>query len=148
MPNGQVGLAMPQLVVAAPVVYAQPVVYSQPVVEASVMVPDNYVMVDGEYVGLVGDQYFYLGGGGVWLACDSVRLERFHGWERSHPDWREHAIRNDRFRRDAHGQEQPRHDDQHGAQGHGDQHVQPGHGAPAKAAPKAVQKRKDEKDAH
>jgi hypothetical protein len=111
---------MPQVVVAPPVVYEPPVVVEP------VMVPDSYVMVDGEYVGLVGDQYFYLGGGGVWLVCDPVRLERFHGWERDHPDWREHAVRNDRFRKDAHG------------------HVQPmGHGGPAKAAPR----KQDEKDA-
>jgi hypothetical protein len=81
-------------------------------------------MVDGEYVGLVGDQYFYLGAGGVWLVCDPFRLERFHGWERDHRDWREHAIRNDRFRRDARG-----------------------HEAPRQAARKAEPKRKDEKDA-
>lgn len=138
-PNGQV--AFQPFVIAAPAVYVapQPVyIAPQPVVVAEpVMVPESYVMVDGEYMGVVGDQYFYLGGGGVWLVCDSVRLERFHGWERDHRDWREHAIRNDRFRRDAHGHEQPIRDDRH---------VGPGHGAPAKAAPKAA--RKDEKDAH
>jgi hypothetical protein len=116
--NGHLALVMPQVIVAPPVVYAQPSVYvaaprpvlveaPQVVVEEPVMVPENYVMVDGEYVGLVGDQYFYLGVGGVWLVCDPVRLERFHGWERDHRDWREHATRNDRFRKDARGHEQP-----------------------------------------
>jgi len=103
------------------------------------MVPDSYVIVDGEYMGLVGDQYFYLGVGGVWLVADPIRVERFHGWERDHPDWREHdAIRNDRFRRDAHGREQPMRDDNRGQ-------VQQGHGGPAKAAPaKKDEKKKDE----
>jgi hypothetical protein len=75
-----------------------------------VAVPDDYVWDGYEYVGLVGDTYFYLGPGNVWLVCDPFRLDRFHGWERGHPDWRGHAIRNDHFRRDAHGHEQPRHD--------------------------------------
>jgi hypothetical protein len=66
------------------------------------MVPDSYAWDGYEYVGLVGDQYFYLGPGDVWLVCDPFRLDRFHGWERGHPDWRAHAIRNDRFRKDAH----------------------------------------------
>jgi hypothetical protein len=85
------------------------------------MVPDNYVWDGVEFVGVVGGAYFYLGPGNVWLACGPDRLERFHGWERYHADWRDHAIRNDRFRTDAHG------------------HVQPmGHGRPenGKAAPK------------
>jgi len=133
--NGRMALVLPTVVVAPPV-YVAP----QPVVVEPVMVPDSYVLVNGEYVGLVGDQYFYLGAGGVWLVCDSVRLERFHGWERDHRDWREHAIRNDNFRRDARGHEQPRHEQPR----HDDRQVQPGHGSPAKAAPK----KKDEKDAH
>jgi hypothetical protein len=93
---------------------APPVVYAPPVV---VGVPDSYTWDGYEYVGVVGDQYFYLGAGNVWLVCDPFRLDRFHGWERGHPDWRVHAIRNDRFRRDAHGHQQPRrdvrHDDHH-----------------------------------
>ncbi len=98
------------------------------------MVPDSYVVVDGVYYGAVGDQYFYLGPGGVWLVCDSVRLERFHGWERYHADWRDHAIRNDRFRTDAHGHFAPMRDEHN-------RYIQPGHGQPQKAAPK---KNKDE----
>jgi hypothetical protein len=94
-PNGTVGF---QPFVIAPVVVAP-----APVVEAPVMVPDSYVWDGVEYVGFVGGAYFYLGPGDVWIGCDSVRLERFHGWERGHPDWRDHAIRNDHYRTDAHG---------------------------------------------
>ncbi len=104
----------------APVMVAEPV-----------MVPASYVIVDGEYIGWVGDRYFYLGAGGVWLACGFIRLERFHNWERSHHDWREHAIRNDRFRRDAQGHEHPRSDDRHVQSSHSDPRVvQPGKGDP------------------
>jgi hypothetical protein len=111
-PNGQVVLEPPVVVVAPPVV-VEPV-----------MVPDFYVWDGVEYVGLVGDQYFYLGPGNVWLVCDPFRLERFHGGERGHPDWQNHAVRNDRFRTDQHG------------------HVQPMHRAPAKAAPKRKEEEK------
>jgi hypothetical protein len=107
-PDGRV--AFQPLVVQPVVVATAP----GPVVEVAppepVLVPDNYVWDGVEFVGLVGDQYFYLGPNHVWLVADSVRLERFHGWERFHPDWRVHAIRNDNFRRDAHGHEQPRRD--------------------------------------
>ncbi|HEY2084396.1 MAG TPA: hypothetical protein VGI88_16565, partial [Verrucomicrobiae bacterium] len=73
-----------------------------------VYVPDSYVWDGYEYVGVVGDQYFYLGPGNVWIVCEPFRLERFHGWERYHRDWHEHAIRNDRFRSDRYGHYQPR----------------------------------------
>jgi hypothetical protein len=104
-PDGRV--AFEPVVVAAPppvVVDAPPVVVDTPpaVVETDV-VPDDYVWDGYEYVGVVGDSYFYLGPGNVWLVCDPVRLGRFHGWERGHADWRVHAIRNERFRADAHG---------------------------------------------
>jgi hypothetical protein len=81
-----------------------------PEVTVETAVPDDYVWDGYEYVGLVGDQYYYLGSGNVWIIADPFRLNRFHGWERGHPDWRTHAIRNERFRRDTHGHEQPRHD--------------------------------------
>ena len=103
-PNGQVGLLLPT-VAFAPVVVA-------PAVEVGpVMVPEAYTWDGVEYVGLVGDQYFYLGPGQVWLAAGPDRLERFHGWERGHSDWRNHATRNDRFRKDAHGHVQPKRND-------------------------------------
>jgi len=120
-PNGRVSFQ--PLVIAAP---APVVMAPAPVVEAPVMVPETYVWDGVEFVGVVGDQYFYLGPGNVWLVCEPFRLERFHGWEREHGDWREHAIRNDRFRTDRYG------------------HVQPRHGEPAKAAPKRKDEKKDE----
>jgi len=60
----------------------------------TVGMPESYVWDGVEYVGVVGDQYMYLGPGGVWLVCDPVRLGRFHGWEGGHPDWRRTAVRN------------------------------------------------------
>lgn len=116
-PDGAVGLQ--PLIVAAPIAVAP-----EPV--EPVMVPDSYAWDGVEFVGVVGGAYFYLGPGNVWLGCDSVRLERFHGWERNHADWRDHAIRNDHFRTDAHGHVQP--------MGHG----RPGNG---KTAPKSGQGR-------
>lgn len=106
-----IGLPLP-VVVTTPVVVTVPVTPASPVVE----VPDSYVWDGVENVGVVGGAYFYLGPGDVWLACDPVRLERFRGWERYNPDWRDHAIRNDHFRKDAHGHVQP--------MGHGE-HIQP-----------------------
>jgi hypothetical protein len=127
-PNGQ--LAFAPIVVAPAPVYVQPA----PVVEEQVMVPDTYFWDGYENVGIINGQYFYLGAGDVWLVAEPFRLERFHGWERDHPDWRDHGIRNDHYRRDAHGREQPRRDDH--ANGHDDH---------AKAAPvKKDEKKKDE----
>jgi hypothetical protein len=94
-PNGRIALE-PLVIAPAPV--------------GPVLVPDSYVWDGYEYVGLVGDQYFYLGPGNVWVVCEPWRLERFHGWERGHPEWRNQAIRNDRYRTDSHGHVQPRHD--------------------------------------
>jgi hypothetical protein len=113
-PDGRVGF-QPIIVAEPRPVYVQPA----PVVEVAspevVMVPDTYVWDGYENVGIVDGQYFYLGVGNVWLVADPFRLDRFHGWERGHPDWQEHAIRNDRFRRDAHGREQPMHDNRKAA---------------------------------
>ena len=77
------------------------------------MVPDDYYWDGYEYVGLVGDQYYYLGPGNVWLVCDPVRLDHVHVWERGHPDWRVHVIRNDRYRNDSHGHYHSRRDNRH-----------------------------------
>ena len=114
-PNGQVAFA-PVVVAPAPVYYAPPPAYvPAPQVEyapdVTVMVPDAYVWDGYENVGIVGGVYFYLGPGNIWLRADPFRIDRFHGWERSHPDWHAHAIRNDRFRTDAHGHFQPLRDD-------------------------------------
>jgi hypothetical protein len=134
-PNGRLAfqpivVAAPQPVYVAPqpvYVAPQPVyVAPQPVVEEPVMIPDSYVWDGVEFVGVVGNQYFYLGSGNVWLVCEPFRLERFHGWEGDHRDWRDHATRNDNYRKDAHG------------------HVQPRHGEPAKATPKRKNEKNDE----
>jgi hypothetical protein len=106
-PDGRVVFA-PVVVAPAPVVVAAP----EPVVEED-YVPDDYIWDGYEYVGVVGGVYFYLGPGNVWLRCEPWRLERFHGWEGGHSDWRTHAIRNDSYRHDSHGHYQPRHDDRH-----------------------------------
>jgi hypothetical protein len=93
----------PVVIAPAPVVVAP-----APVV---VGVPDSYVWDGVEYVGVVGDTWFYLGPGNVWLVSDPVRIARFHDWERFHPDWRVRlAIRNDRFRTDRYGHVAPRHE--------------------------------------
>jgi len=89
--------APPAVIVAPPIVVAP----------AVVMVPDAYVWDGTENVGMINGQYFYLGPGDVWLACPPDRLTRFHGWERGHADWQSHAIRNDRYRNDAHGNAHP-----------------------------------------
>jgi hypothetical protein len=83
-----------------------PVVVTAPAVTVAV-VPDSYVWDGTEYVGVVNGQYFYLGAGNVWVACDPARLARFHGWEKDHADWRTHAIRNDHYRKDAQGHDHP-----------------------------------------
>lgn len=105
-PNGRVAFQPFVVVAPTPVVYAAP----PPVEAAPVMIPDDYTWDGYEYVGLVGGQYFYLGPGNLWLVCDPFRLDRFHGWERGHADWRIHAIRNDHYRTDRNGHVQPRRD--------------------------------------
>jgi hypothetical protein len=60
---------------------------------AVVVYPDYYAWDGYEYVGMRGGQYVYLGGGGVWLVCDPVVLNRFRGWERYNPNWRRSAVR-------------------------------------------------------
>jgi hypothetical protein len=110
-PNGDLAFAPVVVASPPPVVYVSPTpppVYVAPA--GPVMVPDDYVWDGYEYVGVVGGQYYYLGAGNVWLVCEPFRLERFHGWERGHPDWHVHAIRNERYRTDSHGHYQPRHD--------------------------------------
>jgi hypothetical protein len=92
-----------------------PVVTVAPAVEVGpAMVPEAYTWDGVEYVGLVGDQYYYLGPGNVWLVAGPDRLAFFHGWERGHPDWRSHATRNDRYRQDARGHNQPRREEKRG----------------------------------
>jgi len=92
-PDGSIVFHPPVFVVPPPptVVVATP---------APAPIPDSYVWDGTEYVGCIGDSYFYLGPGNIWVACDGPRLERFHGWERQHGGWRGHAIKNVRFRND------------------------------------------------
>jgi len=111
-PNGRLAFAPVIIAAPQPVYYApaQPVYYAPQPVVAQVMIPDSYVWDGYEYVGVVGDQYYYLGPDNFWLVCDPFRLGRFHGWEGGHADWRGHAIRNDRFRSDRAGHVHPRRD--------------------------------------
>jgi len=80
-----------------------------PVAAEVTVVPDSYVWDGYEYVGLYGDQYYYLGPGNVWTVCDPVRLARFHDYVRVHPDWHAHATVNVRFRGNAPKREPPHH---------------------------------------
>jgi hypothetical protein len=104
-PSGRVAL-QPVVVETPP-----PVAVAPPPPAEPILVPDDYVWDGYEYVGVVAGQYFYLGPGNVWLVCEPFRLERFHGWERVHTDWRVHAVHNTRFRWDAGGHEHPRRGD-------------------------------------
>ena len=90
---------------------APAVVVSSPAPVTVTAVPDSYVWDGYEYVGLVGSQYYYLGPGNVWLSLDAPRLARFHGWEKVNAGWRDHAIRNENYRHDAHGHVVPLRDD-------------------------------------
>ena len=80
-----------------------------PAVTVQVGVPDSYFWDGYEYVGLVGDQYYYLGPNHVWITCDPVRLARWNNWQRAHADWRTHATVNMQYRRDAEGNDHPWH---------------------------------------
>lgn len=98
----------PTVVVTAP---APPVVVAPPV--AVEVVPDSYAWDGDEYVGVVGDQYYYLGPGNVWMVMDAPRLGRFHTWEHAHADWRDHAVHNVKYRNHAPAHVQPAHVDDH-----------------------------------
>jgi hypothetical protein len=110
-------LATLTLVAAPPVVTVQvpaPAITMQtpapPAVTIVATVPDTYIWDGDEYVGVVGSQYYYLGPGDVWLPFDAVRLARFNDCQKKHMDWRDHAIRNEKYRHDDHGHEAPLHD--------------------------------------
>jgi hypothetical protein len=108
--------------IPAPVVVTPPVVVAPPAVTVETTVPDNYVWDGTEYVGVVGSHYYYLGPHDVWLTMDAPRLTRFHGWEHDHGDWRTHAIRNSRYRNDAHGHAVPMREEHHEAEHHDADH--------------------------
>ena len=82
-----------QVSVQPPVVVATPVA---PVVEVA---PPSYVWDGVEFVGEYNSGFVYLNPAGVWVAAPPFILDRFHGWERGHPDWRRSAIRYDRAHR-------------------------------------------------
>jgi hypothetical protein len=81
-----VSVRTPGVVVAAPA----------PVVEVA---PPAYVWDGVEFVGEYNGGFVYMNPAGVWVACDPIMLERFHGWERGHPDWRRSAVPYDRAHR-------------------------------------------------
>jgi hypothetical protein len=93
----------PRVIVPAPAPLPVPV----PGVRVNIGVPDSYVWDGYEYIGFIGGEYYYVGANNLWLPLVGDRLKRFHDWERNHHDWRTHAIRNERYRRDAHGLEHP-----------------------------------------
>jgi hypothetical protein len=62
------------------------------------VVPDTYIWDGDEYVGVVGDQYYYLGPNSIWIVMDPVRLHRFQGYMHDHPDWRGHMVKNEKYR--------------------------------------------------
>jgi hypothetical protein len=90
-------IAGPSLIITPPtvVISAPPPAVVAP---TPVVVPDDYVWDGYEYVGVVGDQYYYLGPGNVWMVMDPMRLQRFHTWVGVHPDWHAQATHNVRYR--------------------------------------------------
>jgi hypothetical protein len=117
-----IGLAAITTIAAPPLIVVQPPVVvvppppaltvqtpAPPGVSITVGVPDNYTWDGSEYVGMVGDQYYYLGPGNAWLPMSGTRLVSFHDWEKNHHDWTKQAIRNDKYRRDAQGHDHPWH---------------------------------------
>jgi len=114
--------AGPTIVVSPPTIVVNPAPAPPPaVVVAPEPVPDYYAWDGYEYVGVVGDQYYYLGPGNVWIVCDPVRLHRFQSWQVVHADWRAHAIHNDHYRTVYHYHPTPQHDNH--APVHQDDHV-------------------------
>jgi hypothetical protein len=97
--------------VPVPAVTVQVPAPAPPAATVEVGVPDTYVWDGTEYVGMVGDQYYYLGPGNVWMTLDPDRVARWHDWEKAHADWHTHAIRNELYRRDAQGHDHPWHDE-------------------------------------
>jgi hypothetical protein len=107
-------IAAPPLVVVqvpVPAITVQVPAPPAPAVTVEITVPDTYAWDGVEFVGVVGTQYYYLGPDNVWLSLDTVRVARFHDWEKDHADWRTHAIRNELYRHDAHGRAVPLRDE-------------------------------------
>ena len=75
---------------------------------ASMQVPASYVWDGRQFVGAVGNQYYYLGPGNVWIPMDRNRMRDFRMWERANPHWRAWATPNVRYRsRRSPGRPQP-----------------------------------------
>jgi len=112
----QINVPIPVVTIPAPTVAVQ-------------TVPDSYAWDGTEYVGVVGSQYYYLGPDHVWLTLDGSRRTRFHDWEQTHADWRTHAVRNERYRSDAHGHNVPLRDahDNHDNKDNHDVRANPDH---------------------
>jgi hypothetical protein len=105
-------MAGPTVIVSPPTV----VVSAPPPVAVSpapvVACPDSYVWDGDEYVGVVGDQYYYLGPGNAWIIMDPTRLHHFQAWESGNPHWRDHMTHNTRYREMAHAaRPQPMHNE-------------------------------------
>ena len=75
-------------------------------------VPETYVYDGSEYVGCVGNQYYYLNSHKCWVPMDRTRLARFQSYQKAHADWRTHATRNMNYRHDANGHAVPLQGDQ------------------------------------
>lgn len=74
----------------------------------SMQVPSSYVWDGNQFVGAVGNQFYYLGPGSVWIPMDRGRMRNFRAWERAHPHWRSWATPNVRYRtRRSPGRPQP-----------------------------------------
>jgi hypothetical protein len=100
----------PAVVVQPPVAVQPSVVIPAPGISVNIGVPETYTWDGYEYVGVIGSQYYYLGPGNVWTILPADRLTRFRVWEKEHHDWRDHAIQNQLYRRDALGHDHPRND--------------------------------------
>lgn len=94
----------PPVVMPPPAVVAPPVSVAPPsAATVAAGVPDSYISDGDEFVGVIGTDYFYLGSGNLWVPLEAARLAHFQAWEVEHPDWREHAVLNAKFRTDAQG---------------------------------------------
>lgn len=129
MMGSALALAYPWSVPAATVVIPPPVVMT------TTPVPETYVWDGAEYIGMVNGQYYYLGPGSVWIPMDSPRMNRFHAWQHSNPNWQAHVTRNTRYRNTNHiPQPQPmRHvppPNPNQNQQHDGHNVNPGHQGP------------------
>jgi PXPV repeat (3 copies) len=64
----------------------------------SMQVPASYVWDGRQFVGPVGNQFYYLGPGNVWIPMDRSRMNNFRAWETANPHWRSWATPNVRYR--------------------------------------------------